>query len=337
VNAASHQDSVAVLGAGSWGTALAIHLARQGRRVLLWGRDPAAMAAMGEARCNRRYLPDAPFPPELEPTADLAGAVHASDSWLVAVPSQAFREVLVALAPYRREASVLVWATKGLEEHSGQWLHQVVAEELGANFPCAAVSGPSFAGEVARGLPTALTVASATPGVAERVAEWFHGERMRVYLSDDILGVQLGGAFKNVLAIAAGISDGLGFGANARAALITRGLAELMRLGEAVGARRETLMGLSGLGDLVLTCTDDQSRNRRLGLALGRGENLDAALAAIGQAVEGARTARMAVSKAAEFGVEMPICHQVHRVLYTGVSTIEAVGELLGRDQKPEF
>lgn len=326
-----------VLGAGSWGTALAIHLARQGRPVRLWGRDPAAMAAMAEAGCNRRYLPDAPFPPGLETTADLEEAAGAADCWLVAVPSHAFREIVAALAPLRGDGRVLVWATKGLEEHSGSWLHEVVAEELGVNFPCAVLSGPSFAKEVARGLPTALTVASATPGVAERVADWFHGERMRVYLSDDVLGVQLGGALKNVLAIAAGISDGLGFGANARAALITRGLAELMRLGEAAGARRETLMGLSGLGDLVLTCTDDQSRNRRLGLALGRGETLDAALGAIGQAVEGSRTARMAVSKAAELGVDMPICHQVHRVLYTGLSTIEAVGELLGRDQKPEF
>ncbi len=328
---------MAVLGAGSWGTALAIHLARQGRAVCLWGRDAAAMAAMAEAGCNHRYLPDAPFPPGLETTADLDAALRRADAWLVAVPSHAFREVLAALAPYRTDGRILIWATKGLEEHSGQWLHQVVADELGVNYPCAALSGPSFAKEVARGLPTALTVASVTPGVAERVAEWFHGECMRVYLSDDVLGVQLGGAFKNVLAIAAGISDGLGFGANARAALITRGLAELMRLGEAAGARPETLMGLSGLGDLVLTCTDDQSRNRRLGLALGRGENLDTALTQIGQAVEGARTARMAVSKAAEFGVDMPICHQVHRVLYTGVSTIEAVGELLGRDKKPEF
>ncbi len=331
------QPPVAVLGAGSWGTALAMHLARQGHRVRLWGRDPEAMAAMAEANCNTRYLPDAPFPPGLEPTADLDAALRESSCWLVVVPSQAFREMLQKLAPYRDDARVLVWATKGLEEHSGQWLHQVVAEEMGVNFPCAVISGPSFAKEVARGLPTALTVASTPPGVAERVAEWFHGERMRVYLSDDVLGVQLGGAFKNVLAIAAGISDGLGFGANARAALITRGLAELMRLGDAAGARRETLMGLSGLGDLVLTCTDDQSRNRRLGLALGRGESLDAALAAIGQAVEGARTARMAVSKAAELGVDMPICHQVHRVLYVGHSAIEAVGELLGRDQKPEF
>lgn len=328
---------VAVLGAGSWGTALAIHLARQGMGVRLWGRDPAAMAAMAESRVNSRYLPDSRFPDGLAPTAYLDQAVSGADSWLVAVPSHAFRELLQALAPYRAEGRVLVWATKGLEERSGQWLHEVAAEELGVNYPCAVVSGPSFAKEVARGLPTALTVGSATPGVAERVAEWFHGDRMRVYLSDDMLGVQLGGALKNVLAIAAGISDGLGFGANARAALITRGLAELMRLGEAAGARRETLMGLSGLGDLVLTCTDDQSRNRRLGLALGRGDALDDALAAIGQAVEGVRTARMAVSKAAEFGVDMPICHQVHRVLYTGVSTIEAVGELLGRDQKPEF
>jgi glycerol-3-phosphate dehydrogenase (NAD(P)+) len=333
----SRKEPVAVLGAGSWGTALAIHLARQGHAVRLWGRDAPAMAAMAKARCNHRYLPDALFPPGLESTADLAAALEHAACWLVAVPSNAFREVLAALAPYRDAAPVLVWATKGLEEHSGQWLHQVVAEELGVGFPCAVISGPSFAKEVARGLPTALTVASTTPGVAERVADWFHGERMRVYLSDDVLGVQLGGAFKNVLAIAAGISDGLGFGANARAALITRGLAELMRLGEAAGARRETLMGLSGLGDLVLTCTDDQSRNRRLGLALGRGQDLESALAEIGQAVEGARTARMAVSKAAELGVDMPICHQVHRVLYVGRSAIEAVGELLGRDQKPEF
>ncbi|MDD3518879.1 MAG: NAD(P)-dependent glycerol-3-phosphate dehydrogenase [Chromatiales bacterium] len=330
-------EPTAVLGAGSWGTALAIHLARAGGEVRLWGRDPAVMAAMAEQRRNPRYLPDNPFPDQIRPTADLAAALDGSRKLLIAVPSEAFRPMLRQIAPRLRDETGLVWVTKGLEPDSGRFLHEVAQEELDARCPMALVSGPSFAGEVARGLPTAVVAASTDEAFAAEVAGWLHGGTLRVYSSTDMVGVALGGAFKNVLAIAAGISDGLGFGANARAALITRGLAELMRLGLRAGARRETLVGLSGMGDLVLTCTDDQSRNRRLGLALGRGERAEAAIRDIGQAVEGARTAGVAVRKAAELGVEMPICQQVERVLYDGLAPADAVAELLARDLKPEF
>ncbi|MCG5536498.1 NAD(P)H-dependent glycerol-3-phosphate dehydrogenase [Ectothiorhodospira mobilis] len=334
--AASPMHDVAVVGAGSWGTALAIHLARKGLDVGLWGRDAAQVAAMAAEGRNARYLPDCPFPPGLHPEADLEALVGRARRVLLAVPSGGFRETLARIAPGLGPGG-LVWATKGLDEASTRWLHQLAQEILPATVPWGVASGPSFAGEVARGLPTALTLASPDADFAEAARDWLAGGTLRVYTSDDVVGVQLGGAFKNVLAIAAGVSDGLGFGANARAALITRGLAELMRLGEAAGARSETLMGLSGVGDLVLTCTDDQSRNRRLGLALGRGQSREAAMAAIGQAVEGARTARMAVAKADELGVDMPICQRVYRILYEDLPPTRAVEELLSRDPKPEF
>ncbi|HSH30385.1 MAG TPA: NAD(P)H-dependent glycerol-3-phosphate dehydrogenase, partial [Thiohalobacter sp.] len=255
---------IAVLGAGSWGTALAILLARNGHRVRLWGHEPAAMRAMADTGENRDYLPGVRFPDGLEAVSELDAAL-AADDLLVVVPSHAFREVLERIRNRVRELGRLIWGTKGLEMASGRLLHQVAAEVLGDGVACAVVSGPTFAGEVARGLPTAATVAAADPSVAEHFAALLRGETFRAYTSDDRIGLELGGAIKNVLAIAAGISDGLGFGANSRAALITRGLVEMMRLGEALGGQRETFMGLSGIGDLVLTCTDDQSRNRRLG------------------------------------------------------------------------
>lgn len=329
-------ERVAVLGAGSWGTALAIHLARKGHQVGLWGRDAEAMASMNATRRNRRYLPAAPFPASLEATSDLSGLLARSGRVLLVVPSGAFGEILRLIAPHLGSAG-LVWATKGMDLATGRWLHELADEVLGPDVPWAVASGPSFAAELARGLPTALTLASRDPQFALDVRDWIGGGTLRVYNSDDVVGVQVGGAFKNVLAIAAGVSDGLGFGANARAALITRGLAEMMRLGCAAGARQETLMGLSGLGDLVLTCTDDQSRNRRLGLALGRGQDLDRAMQDIGQAIEGVHTAKVALARAAALGVEMPICTEVHRVLFDGVSPSQAVRQLLGREPKPEF
>ncbi|WP_006787750.1 NAD(P)H-dependent glycerol-3-phosphate dehydrogenase [Thiorhodospira sibirica] len=328
---------VGVIGAGSWGTALAIHLARQGVPVRLWGRDPVQMQAMREQRQNLRYLPGIDFPPSLQPVVALEQLLHDAPRLLVAVPSSSFRATLRLIAAQCAHLEGLVWATKGLEMDSGQWLHEIIAQELPRPLPQAVVSGPSFAQELARGQPTALTVASWEGAFAQEVTTWLNGGTLRTYTSEDVLGVELGGALKNVLAIAAGISDGLGFGANARAALITRGLAELMRLGEAVGARTETLMGLSGLGDLVLTCTDNQSRNRRLGLALGAGHSLDEAIAQIGQAVEGARTAAVIVDKAAQAGVELPISTQVHHVLYAGLPPQRAVEILLRREIKPEF
>jgi len=337
VSGTDRERTIAVFGAGSWGTALAIQLARNGYRTLLWGRDAEKMARMRAERCNARYLPGVPLPDGLEPTGDLAGTLDQADRLLVVVPSEGFRHFLRDVVPHLHPGIRLVWATKGLETETGKFLHEIVAEEIGPEVPCGVISGPSFAREVARGLPTAVTVASRHAGFVDEVVTWFHSDTFRVYTSEDIAGVELGGALKNVLAVAAGISDGLGFGANARAAIITRGLAELMRLGDRAGAQRETLMGLSGLGDLVLTCTDDQSRNRRLGLALGAGKDFDAAVAEIGQVVEGAKSARVVMRKASELDVEMPICQQVHRILYEGHAPGRAVAELLGRDLKPEM
>ncbi|QBQ53760.1 NAD(P)H-dependent glycerol-3-phosphate dehydrogenase [Nitrosococcus wardiae] len=326
-----------VVGAGSWGTALAILLARNRVPTLLWARDSAQVAAMVRTRQNDHYLPQVSFPPSLEPVADLEAALPQTEQVLVVVPSHGFRSVLERLAGHLPDGVPLSWATKGLEPGTGRLLHEVAAEVLGPGWPMAVVSGPTFAHEVAAGLPTAVTVAATESAVATRLASCLHGETFRVYTSDDLIGVQLGGAVKNVLAIAAGIGDGLGFGANTRAALITRGLAELMRFALAYGAQRETLMGLSGLGDLVLTCTDNQSRNRRLGLALAQGKRLDEALALIGQAVEGAAAAKVVVAKAKQLNVEMPIAEQIYQVLYAGRAPRQAVEALCSREQKPEY
>ncbi|HCK82327.1 MAG TPA: glycerol-3-phosphate dehydrogenase [Candidatus Competibacteraceae bacterium] len=328
---------VTVLGAGSWGTALGLLLARNGHTVRLWGHDPTEVAALCGDRENRRYLPGIPFPVALSVGSDLAEAVAGSALALVAVPSHAYGETLAGLCAHLPPRISLAWATKGLEPGSGRFLHQVTAELLGQAWPTAVISGPSFAREVALGLPTAVTVASQDTAHARRVAAWLHGSNLRAYTSTDVIGVELGGAIKNVLAIAAGIADGLGFGANARAALITRGLAEMARLGLAAGGQRETFMGLAGIGDLVLTCTDDQSRNRRFGLALGRGDKAETAFAAIGQVVEGAATVREALRLARHHRVDMPITEQVDRVLHHGQNPRRAVESLLARDPKPEI
>lgn len=330
-------QSVAVYGAGSWGTALSLQLARNGLDVLLWDIDPGHIETINRQRENARYLPGIPFPDKLACSSQLEQVAGFSDYHLLVIPSHGFRSLLQCLSPRLSVQDAVIWATKGLELDTGKLLHQVLLEELPQCSGYGVVSGPTFAAEVARGLPTAMTVAANDPGLAQSVAEAFQGENYRVYLSDDVLGVELGGAVKNVLAIAAGISDGLGYGANARAAIITRGLAEIMRLGAKLGAQPETLMGLAGLGDLVLTCTDDQSRNRRLGLALGKGKTMDAAIAEIGQAVEGARSARSIGKLAAQAGVVMPICREVYRILYEGLPPHVAVRELISRDMKTEF
>ena len=331
------QTPVAVLGAGSWGTALAIQLARGGRPTVLWGHDPAHMARIAAERRNARYLPTATLPDNLRVEADLAAALNGIRDILVVVPSHAFRAVLEAVKPHLSEGARLLWATKGLESGSRKLLHEVVADVLGTGISTAVVSGPTFAREVAEGLPTAVTVASADPAFARDMAGRLHSEAFRAYTANDVIGVEVGGAVKNVLAIAAGIADGLGFGANARTAVITRGLAEVMRLGIALGGQAETFMGLAGLGDLVLTCTDDQSRNRRLGLALGRGHTLEQALAAIDQVVEGVQTAREVYELAQSLGIDMPITEQVYCVLYEGCAPRDAVHALLNRVQKSEL
>jgi glycerol-3-phosphate dehydrogenase (NAD(P)+) len=334
--AASSGSVVAVLGAGSWGTALAMLLARNGSRVPLWDRDGDNIAAMQRQGTNERYLPGIELPAGIEPVSDLDAALAGADYILIAVPSGGFRSVLRRVAATVGSALKLIWATKGLEPASGKLLHQVVDEELPEHRETAVISGPSFAKEVARGLPTAVTVASRNDAYARTVMRLFHCPQFRTYTCDDVIGVELGGSVKNVLAIAAGISDGLGYGANARAALITRGLAEVMRLGIRLGGQRETFMGLAGVGDLVLTCTDDQSRNRRLGLALGRGTALDRAVADIGQAIEGLHTAREVAAIAKRLDVEMPIVEHVNAVLYDGMAANAAVDALLAREPKAE-
>ncbi len=330
------RPAVTVLGAGSWGTALAMLLARNGRAVRLWDRDAGHVEALARAQSNERYLPGIPFPDGITPVAALDEALRSADFVLVVVPSAGFRDTLKKIAQAPEAPGNLVWASKGLEPGSGKFLHEVAAEELPGHAPHAALSGPSFALEVARGLPTAVTVASPEAGYAQRVADLFHCPAFRAYTTTDLVGVELGGSVKNVLAIAAGISDGLGYGANARAALITRGLAEIMRLGTRLGGQRETFMGLAGVGDLVLTCTDDQSRNRRLGLALGRGASLESAVAGIGQAIEGLETARELHALATRLDVDMPITAQVKAVLYDKEPPAAAVQALLARDPKPE-
>lgn len=321
---------IAVLGAGSWGTALAILLVRNGHRVVLWGRDREQIASMAGERRNRRYLPEHEFPEGLQLSADLDAAAGARFTLLV-VPSHGFSGLCRDLASRGAALTGLFWATKGFEPGSGRLLHEVAAEAVGDGLPTAVLSGPTFANEIARGLPAAVTCASSDSGFAEQVAELFRNDRFRVYTSTDMIGVEIGGAVKNVLAVAAGIADGLDFGANTRAALITRGLREIVRFGSAMGGQPESFMGLAGLGDLVLTCTDDQSRNRRFGLALANGLSVAAAQQSVGQVVEGVAAAREVMRKALGLGVEMPIAEQVNKVLHEGLAPADAVQALLTR------
>ncbi|WP_150047518.1 NAD(P)H-dependent glycerol-3-phosphate dehydrogenase [Methylomonas rhizoryzae] len=330
---------LSVLGAGSWGTALAIQAARNGCDTRLWGHNPGHIQSLRQTAQNLRYLPGVAFPPNLQPTADLAACLKGTDLILLAVPSHAFKATLYKLREQLQELEsipCIVWATKGFDSETGALLSQVAVEVLGAQTPTAVLSGPTFAQEVAEGLPTAVTVASEYPEIAEQVAGVFHNHCFRVYTSTDMIGVQVGGACKNVLAIAAGIADGLGFGANTRAALITRGLTEIMRLGIKLGGKADTFMGLAGLGDLILTCTDNQSRNRRFGLALGQGTEQAQALGEIGQSVEGISAAKEAYLLAQTLDVEMPITEQVYLVLFEKLDPKKAVHNLLGRDQKSE-
>lgn len=327
---------LAVLGAGSWGTALAILIAQNGFRTLLWGRDAARQAQLAHARENTRYLPNVRFPENLLIREDLLETVEAAGHVLVAAPSHAFRATLEAIQNRLTSSAVVAWATKGLEPASGRLLSQVATEVLGEKRAIGLISGPTFAKEVAQGLPTAVAVAARDPASAETIAAWLRSERVRVYTGCDLIGVELGGAIKNVLAIATGISDGLGLGANARAALITRGLAEMRRLTEAMGGKPETVMGLAGIGDLVLTCTDNQSRNRQVGLALGKGRTLQVTLAEIGQVAEGVATAREVRQLAQRMHVDMPITEQVYRVLFENLSPQAAVEALLKREARSE-
>lgn len=330
------RPAIAVLGAGSWGTALASLLAGNGHATFLWGRDAAQMAEMAALRRNPRYLAEIFFPPLLQAEVDIVRVVREVSDILLVVPTHGFRSLLLQIAPHLTAEARVAWASKGLEPGTGKLLHEVAAEVLGAARPTAVISGPTFAREVALGLPTAVTVASTTADFATELAARLHNSHFRAYTSNDVVGVEVGGAVKNVLAIAAGIADGLGFGANTRAALVTRGLAEMMRLGVVLGGRRDTFMGLAGLGDLVLTCTDDQSRNRRVGLALARGQSLTEACAGVQQVAEGVYAAREIQGLAHQRGVDMPITDQVCRVLYDDLAPRAAVQTLLQREQKAE-
>ena len=328
---------IAVLGAGSWGTALALLLARNGSRVSLWTRSPEAAVQLARDRENRRYLPGHPFPDGLGVEADPEAAVARADEVLLAVPSHAFREVLARVAAAAPDDAGVVWATKGVDPDSGRWLHEVAVDALGTAARATVVSGPTFAGEVAAGLPAALAVACADLDRAWRIAGLLHGPRLRAYASDDVTGVSLGGAVKNVIAVAAGVADGLGLGANTRAAIVSRGLGEMLRLGRIAGARDATLTGLAGLGDLVLTCTDDQSRNRRFGLALAAGHMPDEARERAGGVVEGATTAPRLLALAERFGIEMPITAQVAAVVRAETTPAAAVEALLARAPAAEY
>ncbi|MFL6280402.1 MAG: NAD(P)H-dependent glycerol-3-phosphate dehydrogenase [Vicinamibacterales bacterium] len=327
---------IAILGAGSWGTALAIHLARAGRHVQLWARNPELAEAMAASRTNPRYLCGVSLPPDVEPTSCMEAAVGDAHFVIVAVPSHGFRSVVrqasASIAPHM----IVVSATKGLETESLQRMSQVIEEETAARVPVVVLSGPSFAAEVAAGLPAAVLAASSDQQAGAKVQEQFRSRGLRLYASDDVAGVEIGGALKNVIAIAAGVVEGLGLGHNAMAALITRGLAEISRLACAEGGRRETLAGLSGLGDLVVTCTGDLSRNRHVGLELGRGRQLADILAHMHMVAEGVRTTGAALALGARHGLELPITAQMSAVLEERTSALEAVETLMGRRQRAE-
>jgi glycerol-3-phosphate dehydrogenase (NAD(P)+) len=324
---------ISVLGAGAWGTAIAVSLCAR-HETVLWGRDSAQCSAIATARRNARYLPEIELPPQLVLEAEFTAAVAAAELVLVATPTAALSDMLAQLAPMGKP---VVWLCKGFAPQSAELPHQIAARMLPSGSAYGVLSGPSFALEVARGLPTALTLASADAGFSRATARALHGARLRVYFSDDITGVEVGGAVKNVMAIATGIADGLGLGANARAALITRGLAEITRLGVKLGGRPETFTGLTGAGDLILTCTGELSRNRRVGLDLAQGMKLDHILRELGHVAEGVHTAAAVAKRAAQLGIEMPITQAVCAVLFGGVAPRQAVEQLLARDPRGEI
>lgn len=329
-------ETIAVLGAGSWGTALAIHLGRLGHDVRLWARDERLAAEMEASRANPRYLPKTCFPDRLTPTADIRAALAGTGLVLFAVPSHGLRAVVRDCAASIPSSAVLVSTTKGIEAPSLRRMSQVISEEVGAGRAVVVLSGPTFAVEVARGLPTVVVAASLDPEAALRVQERFRGAAFRLYVSDDVPGVEIGGAMKNIIAIAAGAVEGLGLGHNSMAALITRGLAEISRLAGAEGGRRDTLAGLSGLGDLVLTCTGEFSRNRHVGVELGRGRTLQEILSSMRMVAEGVRTTGAALALGARHGIELPIAAQMAAVLEGRRAPREAVEALMGRRQRPE-
>jgi len=330
------KPTVALFGAGSWGTALAMQLVRNGSIVNLWGHQAEHINSLINANENTAYLPGIALGNNIRPTTSIESCLQDADIVLIAIPSKSFRTFLKSLKPFIGPAISIFWASKGFEIETGKLLHELVAEELpGHNY--GVVSGPTFASEVAKGLPAAITCAGNDDITTQYFASLLHGSRFRCYTSDDVIGVELGGALKNILAIAVGTADGLGFGANTRAALMTRGLAEVIRLGQALGARQETLMGLAGLGDLILTCTDDQSRNRRFGLAIGQGKTVEQAVVEVKQTVEGLRAAKAIYLMAQAMSIELPIMEQTYHVLYDNKNPHDAVQALEDRPQRSEL
>ncbi len=328
---------IAVLGAGSWGTALALQLDRSGSHCMLWDRDTENLEKVRSTRFNERYLPGIDIPESIVIENDMLTAVKAADHVLVVTPSHAFASVMKTIREVLVPGQGVAWACKGFEPGSGRLLHQVAVELLPKNTPLAIVTGPSFAKEVAMNLPTAVTVAGTDSEFTRIMAGALHGGRFRAYTSEDMVGAELGGAVKNVMAVATGICDGMALGDNARAALITRGLAEMMRLGAALNAKPETLMGLAGAGDLILTCTGDLSRNRQLGLKLGAGKTLEQALDEIGQVVEGVNSAAEVQRLAIQHDINMPITEQVNGIIHHGWDPAEGVASLMARQQKAEY
>ena len=331
-----HHLPTAILGAGSWGTALALHLSRLGQEVRLWTMDTAHSTTMCAERENKRYLPTLTFPETLYPTSDLTEALKDVEDILIAIPSAGFRSTLLKIKPFLSANSRIYSATKGLDEKTGQLLNEVIKEIFGNKYPYAVLSGPSFAREVAIGLPTAVVIASESTSFVNDLSNRFNCKTFRVYSSRDVTGVEICGSIKNVLAIATGLSDGMGFGANARSALITRGLAEIVRLGLALGGKLETFMGLAGIGDILLTCTDNQSRNKRFGLALSKGLSTSDAMKEIGQVVEGQRNADLVMQLARQHHIEMPITAAVCNILKGTQTPQEAMHDLLSRAPKAE-
>jgi len=326
---------IAVFGSGSWGTALAVSFG-QVHDVVLWGRDRERSEELQRRRQNDRYLPGVSFPDRVEATNDLDAAARSADLHVVVTPLSGLRHAVRALHALT-PGTPLLWACKGLEADSGKLPHEIVFEELGQDAPCGVLTGPSFAAEVGAGMPTAVTLASLDRNFADHWVQMLHQPRFRIYANTDLVGCEIGGGLKNVIAIAAGVSDGMGFGLNARAALITRGLAEITRLGTALGARVETLMGLAGMGDLILTCTGDLSRNRRVGLALAQGKTLADILRDLGHVAEGVPTARAVVRLAATHGVEMPISEAIDALLHSEhIGPRDAVELLLSREPRHE-
>lgn len=332
----NQSNPIAVLGAGSFGTALAILLAKNGNKTHLWARNSSQISSMKASGFNQKYLPNIPLPENLELFDSFEQAINQVVDILIVTPSHTFQQTLNQIKKFQTGKVRIVWACKGLEPDTGNFLCDRVADIFGEDTPKAILSGPTFAKELAVGSPTAITIASNNSQFTADMTKRLVNERFRVYLSDDLSGVQLGGAIKNIIAIGAGMADGLGFGANARTALITRGLAEMMRLGIPLGGKIETFTGMAGLGDLVLTCTDNQSRNRRFGMALGKGASLEQAAKDIGQVVEGVRNAKEVFNLAKKHNIDLPICQSIYSILYEGQDPKEAAKELLTRTMKVE-